>query len=136
MTQGAQLLDQQYARVMPAVVAGGGTFSSFCNILAPDGLFDSAGAPSGNYAPVSGLQGIVCQKAALSVLRIGGTEQKSTPEQEAIQPWHCLLDTYYPALDGHTEYRAQVDGVNYDVLAVEHDSQKIMTRLSLRIVKL
>ena len=122
-----------------------GLFSSVCNILAPDGSF-TVGQPSGNYVPVSGLQGIACMKATLSAIRISATEAKTMQDQQQISPFHTLLDSYYPALwaaDGtpHTEYQAQItdeDGTvsTFDILGIEKDSQGIMTRLAMRLVTL
>ncbi len=120
-------------QIMPTVVDSG-LFVSVCNILQPDGLFDTGGAPSGNYTPVAGLQSIVCMRAPLRMASIGGTEQDSVERQQSTQPWHLLLDTYYPALDGHTEYQAVVDGVTHKIVAIEHDSQHIMTRLHIEEV--
>lgn len=117
-----------------------GLFDSRASFNEPSGAF-SVGAPTGAYVPVAGLQSIPCIKAAQSMLRVGGTEMKSLPEIETIQPWHTLLDAYYPALDGHTEYQCTVTDpgnimTTYDVLAVEKDSQSLMTRLTLRLVTL
>lgn len=110
-------------------------FTSLCTIMAPPATL-TVGAPIGPYTPVPGLINIPCLKASPSPLRVQGTEVKSIEEQQSIQPWHVLLNDYYAALDGHTEYQAVIDGIDFDVLGVEHDSQMQMSRLSVREVTL
>jgi hypothetical protein len=44
---------------------------------------------------------------------------------------HNLLNGYYPSI--LQQHRAIVDGIPYEMYAVEHDSQHTMTRLALRI---
>jgi hypothetical protein len=44
---------------------------------------------------------------------------------------HCLLNGYYPAI--LQQYQAVVDGIPYEIMAAENDSQFTMTRLALRI---
>lgn len=115
-----------------------GLFDSTCEIYAQDGQF-AVGAPSYNFSVL--VLTAACMKAAPSAIRIGGSEVKALTEIESIQPWHALLDAYYPQLDGQTQYQAQITDANnntlaFDVLAVEHDSQSQMTRLSLRLVTL
>ncbi len=108
-------------------------FNSVANFSAPPTDL-VVGAPIGDYTPVDGLQGIPCMRAALSAIRIAGSEVKSLQEIESLQPWRTLLNGFYSQLDGHTEYAVDIDGIQFDILAIEHDSQLQMTRLSLRKV--
>jgi hypothetical protein len=133
-----QGLDYEIQAVMPAAIATG-LFVSLCTIQAPDGLPGYGGAPSGNYADVAGLIDIQCMDAVPSDAKIQATEVKDMVEIASKGFRHLLLDNYYPQVtpDGQipTYWRAIVDGVSYDVLGVEHDSQNTQTRLELEIVQ-
>ena len=136
MTQG---LAAEVARVMElATDPDRGLFDATCNIYAQDGAF-SVGAPSYNYSVL--VLTAACMKATPSAIKIAGSEVKSLEEIQTTQPWHTLLESYYSVLDGQTQYQAQItdadnNTIAYDVLAVEHDSMLVMTRLALRLVTL
>ena len=53
---------------------------------------------------------------------------------------HLLLNGYYPQMTPDNQipqgWQAVVDGVTYEILGVEHDSQQQMTRLQVRLVQL
>jgi len=66
------------------------------------------------------------------MLRIQATEVRALAEIMDKGLRHCLLNDYYPAITA--DLWALVDGVTYDILGVEHDSQKQMTRLQLQLV--
>ncbi len=122
------------AAVMPAVIASG-LLISLCTITVPPAVFDAGGAPNPN-APYTDLSGHVNIPCISSPLNTGGdqvnpTEIKSLAEILAKQLRHVLLDGYYP--DIIADYRATVDGVVYDILAVESDSQHTQTRLAVQI---
>ncbi len=44
---------------------------------------------------------------------------------------HCLLDGYFPQILQRDI--ATVDGVDYEIMSAESDSQKILTRLAVRL---
>lgn len=125
------------AAVMPAAIATG-LFTSSCTIQRPDGLTKGAGQPSGVYITV--LADIQCMKAVPGFSAIVANEKKTIEENQATGLWHVLLNGYYPEAspDGQipTDWRALVDGVYYDILAVDHDSQNTQTRLELQIVEI
>ncbi len=129
-------LDYDLAEIMPMVVDSG-VMKFYCNIMQPDGIFDTGGAPSGNYIPVAGLQGIIAMRGPMSMGKFGGSEQDSIERQQTTQPWHVLLDSYYPTLDGHTEYQAKIwpitgtvaDAIDHKIISIESGSQNIMTRI-------
>lgn len=118
-------------QVMPAAVATG-LFVSLVTIQQPDGETTPSGAPSGLWIDVAGMVGIAAMDAPSSVPSITANESKSIDKTTAYNEDHVLLSGYYPGiLDG---WRAVVDGVNYDVLGTEHDSQFKMTRVRITLV--
>lgn len=136
MTQGAAGIQQNVKQVMPQATSEG-TFVSLCTIQQPDNVFTDSGFPSGTFVNIAGLVNIPCMKAPLSMLRIGATEIKRVDSIESLEPSHVLLNAYYPAIPQVTptrpSLRAIVDGINYEVMGVEHDSQLQMSRLTVRV---
>ena len=129
--------------VMPAAVASG-LFVSLCTIQQPDGVLTPAGSPSGTYTNVSGLVNVPCMDSVPSDARIQATEVKELADIMNKGLRHLLLNGYYPQIitpaipDGQipSYWRSIVDGVTYDILGVEHDSQNQMTRMEMQIVYL
>ncbi len=70
---------------------------------------------------------------------VGATEQKTIAQIASMAERHVLLDDYYQQLSPSTNWgdigwRATVDGVVYDLIGAEADSQQTQTRLCLRKV--
>lgn len=132
-----QGLTAEILAIMP-LATDSGLFVSLCTVQQPDGVFIN-GVPSGNYVNVSGLLNIPCMDAVPSTARVQATEVKALQEIMSKGLRHMLLNGYYPEStpDGQipTNWRAVVDGVIYNILGVEHDSQNIMTRMELEIVQ-
>jgi hypothetical protein len=137
-----QSLTAELSQVMPQAVATG-LFLSLCTIQQ---RAISAGEPktdvlgqvdlSGpDYTTVAGLANIPCQIAV---------QKTSAPDMAAVvrreQQYdtradkHVLLNAYYPAI--LQQHIAIVDGVTYEIMAVENDSQQQMTRLAVRVFTL
>ena len=123
--------------VMAQAVATG-LFVSRVTIQAPDGNQGGSGAPSGTYANVAGLVSIPCMDAPATFTSIDVTEIKALAEIESKGCRHVLLDAHYPTLEAgwRAGWRAVVDGINYDILGAEPDSQDQMTRMELQLVTL
>lgn len=143
MNQG---LTYELDAVMPAATLTG-LFVSSCTIQQPDGNYGQSGAPSGVFVDVAGLINIPCVDAVPSMMRVQATEAKSLQEILAKGFRHVLLNDYYPQLvemqttnEGQDVtavslgWRAVIDGMNYDILGAEPDSQKQMVRLSLQLI--
>lgn len=135
MRQG--ILDDVSAVMKLAVDTG--LFVSLCSISAPSGTLTASGAPDGLYVAVTGLQRIPCMDAPEAVDRytITSTEARAVAQVESEERRHILLNRYYSLLSpatnwGAISWTATVDGVIYDIRAAEQDSQKQMTRLSLK----
>jgi hypothetical protein len=122
------------AAVMPIALATG-LFVSLCTIQQPDGNINPDGTPSNSFANVSGLVNIPCMDAVLSENNIQATEAKELAEILAKTLRHVLLNGFYPTvLSGVGKgWRAVVDGVTYDLLGAEPDSQSQMVRLKLQL---
>ena len=136
MNQG---LAYELSQVMPQATATG-LFVSLCTFQQPDNVFGPSGAPSGNYVDVSGLVDVPCMDAVPSTARVQATEVKELQDIMSKGLRHMLLNGYYPQAtpDGQipTKWRAVVDGLTYDILGVEHDSQNTQTRIELQLVTL
>lgn len=122
------------ADVMPAVRASG-LLVSLCTITVPPGVSDNGGAPDPN-APYTNLPGHIDLPCISSPLVAGDfpalEEVKSMTEILTKNMRHVLLDSYYPDIE--TIHRAVVDGVEYDIITSEADSQSQMTRLAVQKV--
>ncbi len=112
-----------------------GLFVSVCDINMPDGLLTADGSPSNNFIAVNGMTGIPCMSAPTSNLRIVATEHKTQAEIESVNTGHVLLSGWYPILQTQTNWQAVIDGVKYDILGAESDSQMQMTRLEVQIAQ-
>lgn len=126
--------------VMPAARATG-LGVSLCTIQAPSTTLGSTGLQDGTYTDVPGLVDLVCQDAPSAVDRftIESEEVRRAAQSESTEWRHVLLYAYYEQLSpatnwGDVGWRAVVDGVTYDIDACEQDSQRVMSRLSLRKV--
>lgn len=131
MNQG--VLAYSLAAVVPAVLATG-LCVSLCSIQLPDGGLMQAGQPSGLYLPVPGLTNIPVMSAPSSEARIQATEVKTTEDTQSFAPKHVWLAGYFPQIEDMAVRGAQavIDGIAYDLLAGETDSQNQTTRISIR----
>jgi hypothetical protein len=115
-----------------------GLMLSVCTVQAPSGNLGASGAPDGTYTDVSGLVNIACMNAPESTGNIAATEVKNIAEIMSVSLRHVLLNGYFSQLDGLNwgtiGWHAIVDGVDYDILGAERDSQFTQTRLKLRLV--
>jgi hypothetical protein len=115
-----------------------GIASATCNIQMQDGTFGPSGAPSQNYIPVSGLQGLIVMNAPKSVGdRVGASKEKAVEQQTSFDPRHVWLAGFYPEIV--TQYQAVItdplgNATTYDILGVEADSQSLTTRMEVRLV--
>ena len=132
------LLAAEMQEVMPIAVSFQ-TFVSLCTVQQPDGLLNPDGTPSNVFLNVAGLVNIQCMDSVPSVARLQATEVKDLQEIMSKGLRHMLLNGYYPQSTPSgqipTDWRAIVDGITYDILGVEHDSQNQMTRLELQLVQ-
>jgi hypothetical protein len=131
-TQG---LRNQISRMMGQALATG-LFVSTCSAYAPTGNLGPSGAPLTTFDPVAGLQNIVCMKAPINYLRPTADEDKSRKDVFQTSYFHVLLGGYYPGFppeQADAGWQVVIDGVTYDMLGAEHDSQYTQTRLKIRV---
>jgi hypothetical protein len=125
-------------KALVKMVEAAGLMQSVCTIQAPSQNVGSSGAPDGTYSNVAGLVSLPCMNAPESTGGIVANEVKSLAEILSMSLRHVLLNGYYAQLDGQNwgaiGWRAMLDGVAYDILAAERDSQFSQTRLKLRLV--
>ena len=122
-------------QVMPRAVATG-LFVSLCTAQAPSGNKTPYGQPDGTYVNVSGLVDIVCMDAVLETGTIEATEVKELQDIMSKAFRHVVLNGWYPQFipGAAIGWRVLVDGIIYDLLGAEQDSQSTQTRLKLQLV--
>jgi hypothetical protein len=126
-------MDFQQASTQAQVYSG--ALNSLCTIQQPSGNIVN-GAPEDTFTDV--LTNIPCMNAVRSEGSIDANEKKAVEQIESGEYWHTFLNANYPTLFGAAGkgWRAIVDGVTYDLLGTESDSQGTQTRLNLQIVTL
>ncbi len=131
-----QDLQYEINAAMPAVI-GSGIFTSLITIQAPDAL-SSDGAPAGTYTNVPNHVDIPCANQPAASASVDVTEIKALMDIMSKGCKHVLLSGYYPAIElgWRAGWRGILDGVAYDILGAESDSQNIQTRMELRLVTL
>lgn len=127
-----QSLSYELSQVMPQCVAIG-LFVSTAVFQAPDGTLTVSGAPSGTY--VTQLT-VACMDAPNSISRFSGAEAKTETDVQSSTLRHVLLDAYYPTIPTgqRSGWRCLLNGVAYDLMAAESDSQQTQTRCELMLV--
>jgi len=122
---------------MPQALATG-LFVSLATFQAPDGLSGPSGAPSNTFADVDGLVDIPCMNAPVSEIRIQALELAKLQEIEASSLRHVLLNAWYPQVeDGAANgWQVIVDGVVYDLMGAESDSQGTQTRMEIKLASI
>lgn len=137
-----QSLSYEYTQVMPQVVQVG-LLVSLCTIQQRAttgtepvtnsvGQVDLSGA---DYTNVPGLMNIPCMLAVLRPFRADITAVVRRPEQwDTLADKLVTLNGYYPAI--LQRHLAVVDGITYEIMAVESDSQQQVTRLAVRLYSL
>lgn len=127
------LIGNAIARVMPAAIATN-LADSLITIQQPPTTYDAAGAPTvGPYTDVPGLIGLRCMRAPFNTgERMQVDEFKAVSQVAESQMYHIWMEGWFPAIVAH--WRAIVDGAPHDILGVEWDSQKQMTRLKAQVL--
>lgn len=115
-------------------VEDAGLCSSLCTIKNKSGALDSAGQPdltNASATPVTGMVDIACMASPEVLQRPDITdERKGILDTLARMTRHVLLNGHYPAI---TQAQvATIDGVDYDIMSAESDSQAITTRLAVQ----
>jgi hypothetical protein len=130
-----QGLQSEIANFMPQAVSSG-LFVSFATLQSPSPTQGPTGNPINVFTNVVGLINIPCMDAPPSMARVQATEVKAVSEIMSKGMRHVLLDKCFPdAINWSSyNYRCVVDGVTYDLLGAEIDSQSTQTRMDLQLV--
>lgn len=125
--------------VMPAALDTG-LFVSLVTIQQPTGEQTADGSPamtggdSGDgWDNVAGLIDLVAMNAPEAEARIRAKTDRAIEYIEGFQFRHLLLGGYYPQIEQFDNWRAIVDGVAWDAVGVESDSQNTQTRILLQL---
>jgi hypothetical protein len=127
-----QSLTYEFEGVIPAVQetlpANG-----LCTIKARSGVVSSLGQVSmQNYVPIASLTDLECTIAAQQPSAPNQGDVVRTPIQfDTKTLYHILIYGYYPQIIQAN--LANVNGIDYQIMAVESDSQSQMTRLAARV---
>ena len=125
--------------VVNAIGAGApqsGLFVSLASFLArpndPGEEVDQYGAVIlTGYQPVAGLQNLPCMFAPQAAAPSESDTVRMADQYDTKREWHLTLNGYYPNVN--QRYLLSVDGGDlYQVMAVEWDSQRTMTRCAVR----
>jgi hypothetical protein len=128
-----QSLTYEFGQVIP-IVEQADLFVSLCTIQARTGAVSVTGQPDlTDWVNIVGLVNIPCRKAIQRPYNPNQQATVRTPQQFDTQTqFHVLLDGYFPQIIQANQ--AVVDGVPYEIMAVESDSENsVMTRLALRV---
>lgn len=128
-----QSLANIFTAVVPTVV-NSGVVVSLCTIQLPDGVLIDAGQPSGNFVDTTDMVNIPCTSAPMAESRLQATEMRELEEIQTFAPRHVWLSGYYPQCQGYVQDGAiaVIDGVAYELLGSETDSQMQTTRISIK----
>ena len=130
-------LNFAFAGIMPASMATG-MFPSLATLQ----QIGKTQGPTGNYTDVwgnvAGVINIPCKDAPPSIARVQATEVKAVAEIMAkglrhVQLNQCFVGAPFWAAQAS---RLVVDGITYEVLGAENDSDLVMTRVDLQLVQL
>lgn len=106
---------------------------------AGEGLADSGQVDLTTRIAVTGAEGIEAMMAPLDKdSPYFGTEKRAAIAIITDQALHVLLNGYFPTIESSMsltvwpEDGAEADGESFDIIVVDHDSQRIMTRLAVR----
>ena len=115
------------------LVYAAGLFDSLCSIYKPTQVTDASGQVDlTDLTPRAGLQNLPCMVAVLVDAKpTPNYENKQVLDIESRTVYHVLLGGYYPSINFRDI--AIIDGINYDVINVESDSQHTQTRLAIRL---
>jgi hypothetical protein len=125
------------SQIMPQAFAAG-WFPSLATLQTLVQDQGPTGNPTGAWSNVTGVVDIPCKDAPPSVARVQATEMKDVAEilakgLRAVLLNQCFVDA--PSWAGMTA-RMVVDGITYEVLGAENDSELIQTRVGLQLVNL
>lgn len=131
-----QMID--VSSVMPLARATG-LFVSLATIKQASNSQDSLGqvnlTPTG-FTTIAGCADIPCMRAPYAVNNPDADEQESPTMVAAFNPFHVLLNDYFPQIpeaEASTgELIAIIDGVQHQIVGVESDSQFTQTRLKCK----
>ena len=110
-----------------------GLFDSLCTIQARTNAVDPASGQVdlSDWVNVAGLVNIPCQVAPMSSLRPDPAGVHRLPtEFDTLGYRHVLLNDYYPAV--LQQHRLMLDGIAFEIMSVERDSQYQQTRMAVR----
>lgn len=132
-----QGLTYEMASVMP-LATDTGLFTALASFTMPVQTQGATGNLTGTQTPINGLQNIPCMNTPESIRIVANDEKKSIAHILSGRYRHVLLSACYPILSAAAGlgWQCSIDGVLYDLLGAEDDSQQTQTRVRLQLVTL
>lgn len=107
-------------------------YRSRCTILSQQAGQSDMGTPNGAYTAVDGLTDLPCAKGPMLLGKPAMNEIRQTNYTVDNPQYHVTFPAYYPGIT--EQMHANVDGIEYLIIAVDPDSQKQFTRLQVETV--
>lgn len=107
-------------------------FNSLCTLQEKTGIRNSLGEKASEWTDIVLFGTLECQLSVVSNQRQIGERELGMLTYTILNHF-ILFKEYIPEIEEN--YRAVVDGQPYDIVAVEHDSQKTFTRLRAQVVE-
>lgn len=106
-------------------------YNTTCTIQQTTETRDAAGGVVNAWANVTGLVDLTCRRATASTART--SEMKLEALTYTVNVQTILIASYQPTVT--PKMRVTCDSLVFDILAVEHDGEDTMTRLTCQIVE-
>jgi hypothetical protein len=129
----AQIISRSINRIVPAMISTG-LHKSLATFQAPP---RGPGFPgTAPWTDVPGLVNIPCQFGPEADDGEMAMEFRQQPQTTDTGLHRLEFRGYYPTLEAgwRSGWRVVVDGVAYDVVGIESDSQRVLTRAKVRLV--
>lgn len=109
----------------------GSFYNTTCTIQQTAETRDAAGGVVNSWADMTGLVNLRCRRAPVSTART--SEMKLEALTYTVNVQTIVIASYQPTIT--PKMRVTCDSLVFDVLAVEHDGEGQMTRLTCQIVE-
>lgn len=106
-------------------------YNTTCTIQQTTETRDAAGGVVNTWADMTGLVNLRCRRAPVSTART--SEMKLEALTYTVNVQTIVIASYQPTIT--PKMRVTCDSLVFDVLAVEHDGEGQMTRLTCQIVE-
>lgn len=105
-------------------------YPSLCTFLGLSSAQDASGQAVHTFAPIDvGHTNLPCRKSPLIIIRPQTQEKQHSDFQLSEAKEQVNINQY--VADADVKWQLVVDGVTYEILAVEHDGNRLSTRIGI-----